>query len=70
MLTPCFDANGKHDAPEEGCQCRVDKPHLHVHDYDPKRFSIADGAARAKATNWKFLSQLTQYQMMTKGRSP
>ena len=63
MLTPCFDENGKHDAC--GCPCGVVEPHLHAHIYDPKVCGIDDGAdcvssaARTKATDWKFLSQLT-----------
>ncbi len=63
MLTPCFDENGKHDAC--GCPCGVDELHLHARIYDPKVCGIDDcadcvsSAARTKATDWKFLSQLT-----------
>jgi hypothetical protein len=63
MLTPCFDENGKHDAC--GCPCGVDEPHLHVHVYDCEVCGIDDdtscfsSVARMKATDWKFLSQLT-----------
>jgi hypothetical protein len=36
LLTPCFDDAGNHGAPEEGCFCGVETPHLHAHVHDPK----------------------------------
>jgi hypothetical protein len=36
LLTPCFDHEGNHGMPDEGCFCGVDIPHLHAHLYDPK----------------------------------
>lgn len=35
LLTPCFDEDGKHGIPEEGCFCGIDTPHLHAHLYNP-----------------------------------
>lgn len=31
FLTPCFDDEGRHGEPEEGCFCGIDTPHLHAH---------------------------------------
>ena len=36
FLTHCFDENGVHGVPEEGCFCGVDTPHLHAHVHDDK----------------------------------
>ncbi|KAL3922549.1 MAG: hypothetical protein SGARI_006425, partial [Bacillariaceae sp.] len=36
LLTPCFDDEGLHGEPEEGCFCGIDTPHLHAHIHDPK----------------------------------
>jgi copper chaperone CopZ len=36
LLTPCFDNDGKHGAPDESCFCGVETPHLHAHVRDPK----------------------------------
>jgi hypothetical protein len=35
-LTPCFDDEGNHGTPDEGCFCGVETPHLHAHMHDPK----------------------------------
>lgn len=35
LLTPCFDENGEHGEPDEGCFCGEDEPHIHAHFYDP-----------------------------------
>lgn len=35
FLTPCFDEDGMHGVPEEGCFCGLDAPHLHAHMHDP-----------------------------------
>lgn len=43
LLTPCFDENGEHGEPEEGCFCGVDTPHLHAHVHDPEKCSGDDG---------------------------
>ncbi|KAL9189006.1 hypothetical protein ACHAXT_011496 [Thalassiosira profunda] len=68
MLTPCFDGNGEHDDPDEGCPCGEDEAHFHAHIYNPEVCGV-DGSggclkgggatARKKATDWRFLSQLT-----------
>jgi hypothetical protein len=36
LLTPCFDEDGNHGMPDEGCFCGLDVPHLHAHLFDPK----------------------------------
>jgi hypothetical protein len=68
MLTPCFDGNGEHDEPDEGCPCGEDEAHLHAHVYNPDICGVdsvgcikgrGGTAARTKATDWRFLSQLT-----------
>lgn len=67
MLTPCFDRNGEHGEPEEECACGEEEPHLHAHIYDSEICGIVDdnpgcasaNAAKKKATNWRFLSQVT-----------
>mmetsp|Transcript_29767 Transcript_29767/g.63127 ORF Transcript_29767/g.63127 Transcript_29767/m.63127 type:complete len:1409 (+) Transcript_29767:67-4293(+) len=69
MLTPCFNRNGEHDEPEEECACGEEEPHLHAHIYDPEICGVVDdsagcasagaASARKKATNWRFLSQVT-----------
>eukprot|EP00566_Odontella_aurita_P003386 CAMPEP_0113583338 /NCGR_PEP_ID=MMETSP0015_2-20120614/32457_1 /TAXON_ID=2838 /ORGANISM="Odontella" /LENGTH=1507 /DNA_ID=CAMNT_0000488195 /DNA_START=371 /DNA_END=4894 /DNA_ORIENTATION=- /assembly_acc=CAM_ASM_000160 len=45
LLTPCFDENGEHGEPEEGCFCGVDTPHLHAHVHDPERCNHDVGKA-------------------------
>jgi cation transport ATPase len=36
LLTPCFDDDGRHGEPEEGCFCGVDDPHIHAHYHEDK----------------------------------
>jgi len=36
LLTPCFDEDGNHGVPDEGCFCGVGTPHLHAHLRDPE----------------------------------
>lgn len=71
ILTPCFNGEGQHDEPDEGCPCGVDEPHIHAHYHDPTICDIdhyfnnkADGGCVSNknnytATGWNFLSQLT-----------
>jgi hypothetical protein len=42
LLTPCFDEDGNHGMPDEGCFCGLDVPHLHAHLFDPKVCNITD----------------------------
>lgn len=60
LLSPCFDENGEHGEPEEGCFCGVDEPHLHAHIYDPDRCGN-DGGDDKKDVDFRFLAQLTLY---------
>lgn len=36
LLTPCFDEDGNHGTPDEGCFCGEEAPHIHAHLHDPK----------------------------------
>jgi copper chaperone CopZ len=36
LLAPCFDEEGLHGDPEEGCFCGIETPHLHAHPFDPE----------------------------------
>lgn len=71
MLTPCFEGSGKHAETEDGCRCGIEEQHLHAHVYDPDVCGVEEedgvggsggsssAAARSRATDWRFLSQLT-----------
>lgn len=37
LLTPCFDEEGRHGSPEEGCFCGLEEPHIHAHIYDASK---------------------------------
>lgn len=63
LLTPCFDGQGEHGEPEEGCFCGVDTPHLHAHVHDPERCGDGDGrdarGGKSEEAELRFLAQLT-----------
>ena len=66
MLTPCFEGSGKLAETEDGCRCGIDTQHLHAHVYDPEVCGVdengancSSSAAKSKATDWRFLSQVT-----------
>jgi hypothetical protein len=64
ILTPCFNDNGQHDEPDEGCPCGVDEPHIHAHYHDPNICDIDysnpnNNKADTVTTSWNFLTQLT-----------
>lgn len=66
LLTPCFDEDGLHGTPNEGCFCGVDEPHLHAHVYDPKTCGNDDSPSCQKKHGHKLpdiavLSSLTLY---------
>jgi hypothetical protein len=57
LLTPCFDDAGNHGAPEEGCFCGVETPHLHAHVHDPN--TCNDDIPDTTEANLMTLAQLT-----------
>mmetsp|Transcript_25540 Transcript_25540/g.39565 ORF Transcript_25540/g.39565 Transcript_25540/m.39565 type:complete len:1265 (+) Transcript_25540:39-3833(+) len=70
LLTPCFDEDGLHGTPDEGCFCGRDEPHIHAHEYNPKTCgSSGDHGAgspscqkkHAKIPDISVLSRLTLY---------
>jgi len=60
MLTYCFDSNGEHGEPDEGCFCGEEEPHLHAHIHDPELCGKNNcGGGAGSSNNWRNLSQLT-----------
>ena len=55
LLTPCFDEDGLHGLPDEGCFCGLDTPHIHAHVHDPK---TCDGC-QSQIKDFSFLLKLT-----------
>jgi len=49
-LSPCFNADGLHGDPEEGCFCGIDEAHLHAHPYDEKMCGDGDRTSQLKRT--------------------
>ena len=43
FLTPCFDDEGLHGEPDEGCFCGIDTPHLHAHVHNDKTCKDKEG---------------------------
>jgi hypothetical protein len=50
LLTPCFDDDGNHGIPDEGCFCGVETPHLHAHLHDPKTCDDEESALNKEGT--------------------
>lgn len=80
MLTPCFDEEGRHGVPDEGCFCGVETPHLHAHVHDPKRCEQEDAAKETTCASKKkknsngeddfsYLSKLTLHPTDEKSQS-
>ena len=61
LLTPCFDEDGNHGAPDEGCFCGVDTPHLHAHLHDPKKCEDETKTNAQGESDVQYLAQLTLY---------
>eukprot|EP00544_Gedaniella_sp_CCMP2646_P007956 CAMPEP_0202486348 /NCGR_PEP_ID=MMETSP1361-20130828/4939_1 /ASSEMBLY_ACC=CAM_ASM_000849 /TAXON_ID=210615 /ORGANISM="Staurosira complex sp., Strain CCMP2646" /LENGTH=1321 /DNA_ID=CAMNT_0049115457 /DNA_START=9 /DNA_END=3974 /DNA_ORIENTATION=+ len=59
LLTPCFDEDGNHGAPDEGCFCGVDTPHLHAHLHDPKTCEDDMKRNAQGESDVQYLAQLT-----------
>ena len=76
FLTPCFDEDGFHGTPEEGCFCGIETPHIHAHRHNPKKCvdSVETGCKSKKKSNINddigYLASITLHPKDTENNLP
>ena len=51
LMTPCFDEDGLHGEPEEGCFCGSEGPHIHAHYHNPATCNDDDHCGSTKSSD-------------------